>query len=61
MPPRRLDPRAIDDLCDVVKGRILQKIRVDIRSKMTLMKSSMISEIVSALGGIPRHVGTKDS
>ena len=27
---------------------------------MELMKSDMIAEIVSALGGIPRHVGTKD-
>ena len=38
----------------------LEKIRVDISSEMVLMKSDMITEIVSALGGIPRHVGTED-
>ena len=60
MPPRRLDPRAIEDLCDTIEERILEKISVDIRSEMALMKSDMIAEIVSALGGIPRHVGSKD-
>ena len=61
MPPRRLDPREIDDLCDAIEGRILENIRVDIISKMVMMKSDMIAEIVSSLGGVPRHVGTKDS
>ena len=61
MPPRRLDPREIDDLCDAVEGRISEKIRTDIRSEMALMKSDMIAEIVNALGGIPRLVGTKNS
>ena len=61
MPPKRLDPREIEDICDVVEGRILEIIRTDIRFEMTLMISDMITKIVSALGGIPRHVGTKDS
>ena len=34
--------------------------RAEFRSEIALMKSDMIAEIVSALGGIPRHVGTKD-
>ena len=61
MPPRRLDLRQIDELYNDVEGKISEKIRVDIRSEMALMKSDMIAEIVSALGGMPRHVGTKDS
>ena len=61
MPPRRLDPREIDDLSDAMEERILEKIREEFRSKISLMKSDMIAEIVSALGGAPRHVGTKDS
>ena len=60
MPPRRLDPRAIDDLSDVVEERILEKIRVEFRSEIALMKGDMIVEIVSALGGVPRHVGIED-
>ena len=61
MPLRRLDPREIDDLCDVVEGRILEKIRENIKSEMVLMNSNMIDKIVSALGGIPRHVSVEDS
>ena len=67
MPLRRLDPRAIDDLTDAMEEIILEKIKAQIeevkanfRSKMELIKSDMIVEIVSALGGIPRHVGTED-
>ena len=67
MPPRRLDPRAIDDLTDTVEERILGKIttqieevKASLRSEMELMKSDIIAEVVSALGGIPRHVGTED-
>ena len=60
MPPRRLDPREIDDLSDVVEQRISEKIRVVFRSEIALMKSDMIAEIMSALGGVPRHVGTED-
>ena len=44
-----------------MEGRISEKIRADIRLKMALMKSDMIVEIVSALGGAPRHVGIEDS
>ena len=61
MPPRRLDPREIDDLIDAIKERILEKIRVEFRSEIALMKSDMIFEIMNALGGEPRHVGTKGS
>ena len=60
MPPTRLDPRVIDDLYDVVEERISKKIKANFRSKMALMKSDMIVEIVSTLGGVSRHVGTKD-
>ena len=60
MPSRRLDPRAIDDISEVVEARISEKIRVEFRSKIALMKSDMIAEIVSALGGVPRHVGNED-
>ena len=64
---RRLDPRAIDDLIDAMEERTLEKImtqieevKASLRSEMELMKSDIIVEVVSALGGIPRHVGTKD-
>ena len=64
---RRLDPKAIDDLADTMEERILGKImtqieevKASLRSGMELMKSDIIVEVVSALGGIPRHVGTKD-
>ena len=67
MPPRTLDPRAIDDLTDAMEEKISEKItaqieevKASLRSKMELMKSDMIIEIVGALGGIPRHVDTKD-
>ena len=55
---RMLDPREIDDLCDTIEENISQNIKEDIRFKMALIKSDMIAEIVSALGGAPRHVGT---
>ena len=61
MPPRRLNLREINDLCGAIEGRILEKIRADIRFEMALMKSDMIVEIVSSLGGIPRNMGTEDS
>ena len=60
MPPRRLDPRAINDLYDAVEGRISKKIRKKFRYEFSLMKSDMIAKIVSALGGVPQHVGTED-
>ena len=61
VPPRGLESSIINYLCDSIEGRISEKIRIDIRSKMSLMKSHMIGEIISSLDGIPRHVGTKDS
>lgn len=61
IPPIILDPRAIDDLSDVVEERVLEKIRAEFRSEIALLKSDMIAEIVSALGGVPRHLGTKGS
>ena len=72
MPPRRLDPREIDDLTDSVEERISEKVksdfksefedvRAEFRSQIASMKSDMIAEIVSALGGVPRHVGTEGS
>ena len=72
MPPRRLDPREIADLSDVVEEQISEKVKADFKSKMeevkanfksqiTLMKSDMIAKIVSDLGGVPRHVGTEGS
>ena len=59
MPPRILDPRAIDDLSDAVEEKIIKKVKADFkseikevktsfRSKMTLMKIDMIAKIVSA-------------
>ena len=71
MPPRRLDPRAIDDLTDSIEERISEKVksdfksefedvRAEFRSQIASMKSDMIAEIVSALGGVPRHVGIED-
>ena len=71
MPPRRLDPREIDDLTDSVEERISEKVKSDFKSEfedvraefisqIASMKSDMIAEIVSALGGVPRHVGTED-
>ena len=72
MPPRRLDPRAIDDLSDAMEERISEKVKTYFKSEMeegkasfryqmALMKSDMIYEIVSALGGIPWHVGIEGS
>ena len=60
MPPRILDPKENDDLNDGMEERILEKLRAELKLEMALMKSDMITEIVSALGGVPRHVGTKD-
>ena len=70
MPPKRLDPREISNLTDAVEERISEKVKADFRSEMediraefrsqiASMKSDMIAEIVSALGGVPRHVGTE--
>ena len=70
MPPRRLDPREIVDLSNAIEERILEKVKANFRSEMEkvktnfgsqikLMKSDMIVEIVSALGSVPRHVGTE--
>lgn len=61
IPPRRLDHRKIYYLSDVLEENILEKIREEFRSEIELMKSGMIVEIVSALGGLPRHVVTKGS
>ena len=59
MPPRRLDPKENDDLNDAMEERILEKLRAELKSEMALRKSDMIAEIVSALGGVPRHVGSE--
>lgn len=72
MPPRRLDPREIDHLRDVVEERIsknvkeyfiyeIEEVKANFRSKMALMKSYIFSTIMSALGGVPWHVGTEGS
>ena len=61
MLPKRLDPRVIADLTDSVEERISKKVKADFKSEMILMKSDMITEIMSALGGIPGYMGTKDS
>ena len=61
MPPRILDPKENDDLNDVMEERILEKLRAELKSEMALMKSDMIAEIVSALDGVRRHVGTEGS
>ena len=53
MPPIKLDSRVIEDLCDVVEARVLEKIQVELRSKMALMKSDIITEIISSIGGVP--------
>ena len=50
----------MNDITDVMEEWILEKMRAKFRSEIALMKSDMIMEIVSALGGVPRHVGTKD-
>ena len=67
MPLRRLDPRAIDDLTNAMEERISKKItaqieevKASLRSEMELMKSDIVAEVVSALGGIPRHVVIED-
>ena len=66
MPPRKLDPRKIDDLIDTMEERIselikaqIEEVKANFRSEMMLIKSDMISEMESALGGVTRHVGTK--
>ena len=59
IPPRILEPREIFDLSDTIEEWILEKMREKFRSEIASMKSDMIAEIVSALGGVPRHVGTK--
>ena len=67
MPPRKLEPREISNLSDVVEEQISEKVkedfkfefedvRAEFRSQIASMKSDMIAEIVSALGGVPRHV-----
>ncbi|MDF3675386.1 hypothetical protein [Enterobacter hormaechei] len=43
------------------KRSISKKMRVEFRSKIALMKSDMIAEIVSAFGGVPRHMGIEGS
>ena len=39
----------------------MEEVKYIFRSNISLMKSDMITKIVSALGGIPRHVGTEVS
>ena len=60
MPPRQLDPKVIEDLYDVVEVRILEKTKEKFRFEIVLMKRDMIVEIISAIGGVPQHMGTKD-
>ena len=56
---RRLGPRDIDDLSDAMEERISEKIIVDFRYEMALIESDMIGELISAIGGVTWHVGTK--
>ena len=60
MPLRRLDPRVLVDLYDIVESRITKKVKSDFRSEMELMKNDMVAEIISVLTGIPWNVGTED-
>ena len=57
---RRLDPREIDDLCDVVETKILEKIRSDFISEMELMKNDIVTKIMRVISGVPRNVGVED-
>ena len=69
MPPKRSDPKDIDDameesLLEKIKEDFrskIEEVRVEFRSQIALMKSDMIAEIVSALGSVPRHVGIEGS
>lgn len=61
MPLRRLDPRVIADICDVVELKITEKVKSDFRSEMELMKNDMITEVMRAIVGMPRNLGTNDS
>ena len=56
MPPKRLDPRAIVDLCDVVETNISEKVRLDFRFEIELIKNEIMRSIVVVL----RNVSTKD-
>lgn len=55
MTPRRLEPREIDHICDVLETRISDKIRLDFRFEMELIKN----EIMRAITSVPRNVGTE--
>ena len=49
----------IGDISDSMEEQISEKMRAEFKYEIALMKSDMIAKIVSAWGGIPRHVGTK--
>ena len=68
MPLRRLYPREIHDLTDTMEERIsemikaqIEEVKASLGSEMELMKSDIFAKVVSALGGIPRHVGIEGS
>ena len=52
----KIGPRAIDDLCDAVEARISEKVRSDFRSELEMMKN----EVMRAIVGVLRNVGTED-
>ena len=60
IPPRRLDSRVIQDLCDTMESRIIEKVKSDFRSEMELMKNDMIIEVMRAIAGMLRNLGTED-
>lgn len=60
MPPRRLDPRVIVDLCDAAEIKISEKVRSNVRYEMELMKNDMVTKFMRATTGMPRNMGTED-
>jgi hypothetical protein len=57
VPPRKLDPKAFYDICNVVGTRMSENIRSYFRSEMELIKN----EIMRAIDGVPRNVPTSNT
>lgn len=55
IPPKILEPREIEDLCDIVEARILEKVKIDFRFEMESIKN----KIMRAIASVPQYVCTK--
>ena len=60
IPTRRLDPKVIAYLFDIMETNILEKVKEDFRFEMDLMKNDMFFQIMRVVASVLRNLCVED-